>query len=355
MRHGTLTFGTLALSFALACGDSGGETVTDATGTTDAGTTGTTGTTASTTDDPTTTDASTTEQSTGTTDPGTTGSTTDPTGGQVAPLTVEAHFAAPEAAAVASYLISGETEAILVDGQFLSSEAEQVVDLVNNSGKDLKLIWLTHAHPDHYFGLKVLQDAFPDVPIYVTPKVKADYDMIAQGTFDFLKPVLGPAIPDSIVSPQEYAETTITVDGATIEIVEVMMGEHPIASALHLGAEKAFIGGDMLYDRTHLWLTECDPDGWIAQIETWKTQFAGISTFWPGHGAGSRGIDVLGDNKQYIETFVSLMDAVDGADDMEKIANAKQAIVGAYPDYLGVGLLDNIVPGYLECIGKIAP
>lgn len=351
MRHGTLTFGTLALTFALACGDSGGTTVTDATSTTDASTTGTT---ASTTDAPTTTDASTTEQSTGTaTDPGT--GTTDPTGGQIAPLTVEAHFAAPQAASVASYLISGETEAILVDGQFLSSEAEQVVDLVDNSGKDLKLIWLTHAHPDHYFGLKVLQDAFPDVPIYVTPTVKADYDMIAQGTFDFLKPMLGPAIPDSLVVPTEYTDPTITVDGATIEIVEVMMGEHPVASALHLGAEKTFIGGDMIYDKTHLWLTECDPDGWLAQIDAWKAQFAGVSTFWPGHGAGSRGIDVLDDNKQYIETFVSLMGAVDGADDSETIANAKQAITDAYPDFLGVGLLDNIVPGYLKCIGKIAP
>lgn len=320
MRHGTSIFGTLALTFALACGDDGGETTAH---TQTAGESGT-------------------------------GSSTEPTGGEVSVLTVEPHFAAPEAASVASYLISGDSEAILVDGQFLSSEADKVVDLVKGSGKALKLIWLTHAHPDHYFGLKVLQDAFPGVPIYATPKVKGDFEAIAQGTFDFLKPMLGPAIPDGLVTLEAYTEPTITVDGATIEIVEVMMGEHPIASALHLGAEQAFIGGDMIYDKTHLWLTECDPDGWLAQIDAWKAEFAGISTFWPGHGAGSRGIDVLDDNKQYIETFVSLMAKVDGADDAEKIANAKQAIIDAYPDFLGVGLLDNIVPGYLKCIGKIA-
>jgi glyoxylase-like metal-dependent hydrolase (beta-lactamase superfamily II) len=325
MRHGTLPLGTLALTLALACGDNGGETVTDATGT---GTTGTTGTTAS---------------------------TTDPTGGQVSPLTVDGYFAAPQAASVASYLISGDTEAILVDGQFLSSEAEKVVELVNNSGKDLKLIWLTHAHPDHYFGLKILQDAFPDVPIYVTPKVKADYDMIAQGTFEFLKPVLGPAIPDSLVAPEVYEDPTITLDGATLEIVEVMMGEHPIASALRLPAEKGLVGGDMIYDRTHLWLTECDPDGWIAQIDQWKTDLADVITFYPGHGAGPRGIEVLDENRAYIENFVMLMDTVDGADDDAKIASAKTLLIDAYPDYLGAGLLDNVVPGYLECIGKIAP
>lgn len=346
MRHGTLTYGTLALTLALACGDNGGGTASDAG-------TGTTGTTpASTTDDP-TTGASTTEQ--GTTDASATGTTSSSTGGQPSPLTVQSHYAAPEAASVASHLISGDSEAILVDGQFLSAEAQQVVELVNASGKDLKLIWLTHAHPDHYFGLKILNDAFPDVPIYATPQVKADFDMIAQGTFDYLKPILGDAIPDSLVTLEAYADPTLTVDGASIEIVNIAMGEHPVASALLLTAELSFIGGDMVYDRTHMWLTECDPDGWLAQIDQWKADLVGLTTLYPGHGSGPRGLDVLDDNQLYIETFTDLMDMVDGADDAEKIANAKQALVDAYPDYLGVGLLDTIVPGYLECIGKIAP
>lgn len=321
MRPGTLFQSTFALTLTLfaACGDDQGDSAT------------------------------------GTTDASASGSTTDPTGGQIAPLTVEAHFAPSEAAAVASYLVHGETEAILVDGQFMSAEAAKVVDLVKASGKTLKLIWLTHAHPDHYFGLTVLRAAFPDVPIYVTPAVKADYDAIAQGTFDYLKPLLGDAIPDALVVPEVYDQPTITVDGATLEIVEVTMGEHPVASALHLPAEGAFIGGDMLYDRTHLWLTECDPDGWLAQIDQWETELAGITTFYPGHGAGSRSIDILAENRQYIGTFVALMDGVVGADDSETVANAKQALIDAYPDYLGVSLLDTVVPGYLKCIGKIAP
>src|SRR2546423_14539201 len=95
-------------------------------------------------------------------------------------LQLDAYTAPAEGLGVTSTLISGPTEAILVDAQFRNSDAEKVADKVVASGKKLKAIFVTHAHPDHYFGTAVLRRRFPGVPGYMSKaalqEVKATVD-----------------------------------------------------------------------------------------------------------------------------------------------------------------------------------
>ena len=69
---------------------------------------------------------------------------------------------------VTSTLIAGDKEAILVDAQFTLAEAHRVVAMVLDSKKTLTTVYITHGHPDHYFGLEVIKAAFPKAKI-VTP------------------------------------------------------------------------------------------------------------------------------------------------------------------------------------------
>src|SRR5687768_9356318 len=81
-------------------------------------------------------------------------------------LTVESYTAGDAGFQANSHLISGPTEAILIDAQFTKPEAEAVIKLIKNSKKQLKAIFVTHGHPDHYFGLQYLAAEFSDTPIY---------------------------------------------------------------------------------------------------------------------------------------------------------------------------------------------
>lgn len=72
-----------------------------------------------------------------------------------APLTLDVYN--PGEAAifpVSSVLISGDKDAILVDAQFGKAQAQQVVDKVRASGKNLTTIYISHGDPDYYFGLE---------------------------------------------------------------------------------------------------------------------------------------------------------------------------------------------------------
>ena len=68
-------------------------------------------------------------------------------------------------------LIYGEQDAVLVDTFLTVEQCNGLADVIVASGKTLKAIYVTHAHGDHFFGIKVLQDRFPDLKALATPDV----------------------------------------------------------------------------------------------------------------------------------------------------------------------------------------
>ena len=59
-------------------------------------------------------------------------------------------------------LIHGEQDALLVDTFLSEAQTGELADWIAASGRRLSTIYITHAHPDHFFGLKLLRDRFPE-------------------------------------------------------------------------------------------------------------------------------------------------------------------------------------------------
>jgi glyoxylase-like metal-dependent hydrolase (beta-lactamase superfamily II) len=66
-------------------------------------------------------------------------------------------------------LIYGEQDAVLVDSFLTVEQSNGLADAIVASGKTLKAIYITHAHGDHFFGIKVLLDRFPNAKALATP------------------------------------------------------------------------------------------------------------------------------------------------------------------------------------------
>ena len=82
------------------------------------------------------------------------------TGGQFSPTT--------------STLLTGPTEAVLVDAQYMEGDVAELARRIESSGRTLTTIYITHAHADHYFGLEWLLDRFPTARAVALPAVVAD-------------------------------------------------------------------------------------------------------------------------------------------------------------------------------------
>src|ERR1700739_1501849 len=70
---------------------------------------------------------------------------------------------------VNSTMIRGERDMLVIDPQFSLSEAHRLAAEILESKKNLSLIYITHPHPDHLFGLAVLHQAFPNAKIVALP------------------------------------------------------------------------------------------------------------------------------------------------------------------------------------------
>jgi glyoxylase-like metal-dependent hydrolase (beta-lactamase superfamily II) len=72
---------------------------------------------------------------------------------------------------IASTLIYGKQDAVLVDTFMTVKQAESLVDWVAASGKNLTTIYITHGHGDHWFGIGALLERFPNAKAVATPNV----------------------------------------------------------------------------------------------------------------------------------------------------------------------------------------
>ena len=119
-----------------------------------------------------------------------------------APLTLEV-FNPGEAAIfpVASVLVAGKHDAVLIDAQFSRAEAQKLVEKIRASGKKLTTVYISHSDPDFYFGLDVIKAAFPQAKIVATPDTVAEIRRKADAKVAYWGPILKDNAPHGIVIP----------------------------------------------------------------------------------------------------------------------------------------------------------
>jgi glyoxylase-like metal-dependent hydrolase (beta-lactamase superfamily II) len=62
---------------------------------------------------------------------------------------------------------------VLIDAAFTRADAQRIVDTIRASGKNLTTVYITHDHPDHYFGLEVIRQAFSRARFVALPAAVA--------------------------------------------------------------------------------------------------------------------------------------------------------------------------------------
>lgn len=119
---------------------------------------------------------------------------------------------------VSSVLVSGEKDAILVDAQFGKGQAEQLVQKIRASGKQLTTIYISAAEPQAYFGLGVLQEAFPQARILASCGTVAAIRREAGARVAHWGGILKHNAPRRIVLPQCHDGASLPLEGRQIAL-----------------------------------------------------------------------------------------------------------------------------------------
>lgn len=170
-------------------------------------------------------------------------------------LKLEVYNASENSFGVASVIVCGKTEAVLIDAQFTLADAEKVAEQIKNSGKKLTTIYVSHTDPDFYFGLEVFKKYFPEVTAYASPATVESIKATAQKKLDVWGGRLGKAITSNIVLPQVLKGSSIELEGQKLEIIG--LEEFPSKTFVWVPSIKAVVGGINVFGTTfHLWMAD---------------------------------------------------------------------------------------------------
>ncbi len=171
----------------------------------------------------------------------------------------------------APVLLTGDKEAILIDGGFNFPDGEAMVKEIRASGKQLTTIYISQSDPDFYFSLKPIKEAFPEARVIAATATIEAINANVQKKIDVWGPKLGDYGPQSlkdIVFAETYDAPTLTLEGTEIEIVTSLAV--PNRRYLWVPSINAILGGVMVFDALHVWTADtATPElraGWVNEL-----------------------------------------------------------------------------------------
>jgi glyoxylase-like metal-dependent hydrolase (beta-lactamase superfamily II) len=225
---------------------------------------------------------------------------------QAAPLTVKVYNANGNSFNVNSTLIYGEKEAMVIDAGFTRADALHIAANVLDSGKQLTTIYVSQADPDYYFGVETLKTIFPQADVVSTSAVLEKLNAKMTGKVAFWGPKMGTNAPTKPVSPRALTDTTLTLEGQTIEIrgTQGVLAHRPYA---WIPSIKAIVGNIGVFGGMHVWMADTQS---IAERSAWITQLGEMaalkpSLVVPGHMAPNSTLDVsqIDYTLKYLQAF----------------------------------------------------
>jgi glyoxylase-like metal-dependent hydrolase (beta-lactamase superfamily II) len=229
-----------------------------------------------------------------------------------------------------STLVFGEDDAVLVDTLTTAAEAEALADWVALHHRNLTTIYITHGHVDHFTGLSVLLQRFPEARAIAT---RRSVELMHAQTprLPFFRKLWPGQLPTAIAFPEPYDKDTFTLEDHELRIIEQGRTDTADTTSLHVPALDLVVGGDVLYNECHMYVAESTPESranWMAALDRLAALHPGIAV--AGHkkpGAPDTPADIEA-SRRYLADFSRLRESLSSDQELY------DAMTDLYPDWV---------------------
>jgi len=238
--------------------------------------------------------------------------------------------------AMASTLIYGKKDAVLVDAFMTTQQSTALADWIASKGKNLTTIYITHGHGDHWFGVGTILERFPNARVVATPDTVRVMRQNAspEALHGAWEPAFPRQIPATLVIAKELEGNVIDLEGHELVVVDLGHTDTDHTTCLHVPSIGLVVAGDAVYNDVHLYLAESTADTrreWIAaldKIESLKPH-AVVATHKRPENDDSPSI--VAETRQYIRDFDRLVGTTRTAQELY------DEMVALYPNRINPG------------------
>ncbi len=229
-----------------------------------------------------------------------------------------------------SVVVEGDKELLLIDAQLTRANALNVLNLIRSLKKDLKQIYITHEHADHFLGLEVFKDAFPNVEILANSKVASRIDEVYKAKLEKWHDVLGSKAATREIPITSFDGNQLSLEDTKIEIHKHLQGDTDENSYLWFPKERVAVVSDMAYDQMHVYTVETTPESrkrWVQNLDVLAQLKPNIVI--PGHNSPNKKLDAhsaIDFTKQYLLVFEEELSKSSSRTELQKRMKVK------YPD-----------------------
>jgi glyoxylase-like metal-dependent hydrolase (beta-lactamase superfamily II) len=217
-------------------------------------------------------------------------------------------------------------------------QGRALADWITARGKHLTTVYVTHGHGDHWFGLGLIRDRYPEVRAVATARV-VDHmkQQVSSKTFAAMWESRFPGLIQRDVAVAEpLLDLRFELEGHELVAIEVGHTDTNNTTILHAPSLGLVVAGDVAYNDVHVYLAESDHD----KRKEWLRALDVIDGLHPsavvaGHKRAGR-IDapkIVDETRAYICDFDRIVEQTRTAKELY------EQMLAVYPDRVNPGAL----------------
>ena len=223
---------------------------------------------------------------------------------------------------VNAQIVETKNKLVIVDTLLLRPYAKEFRQYADSLGKPIDRVFITHAHPDHWFG----SEFFQDIDCYALPQTIEEMKFMAPIALGFHRGREGDLVTDRPYFPgQTVGSGDLVIDDVTFRLHEILSAEDLFMLAIDLPDEKTLIAQDLVYNKVHLFVGQRSQDGtfcfdgWISALN--KFDKVGYEVVLPGHGVPTDA-SIFQENIRDIEIMRGIVASSTGENFVQNTLNA---------------------------------
>lgn len=178
---------------------------------------------------------------------------------------------------------------IAVDAPTVEAANDMMSESMELFGKPVKYVFLTHAHPDHIYGLPAYANK-PDIVLISGWNARSNLDSLG------------------VSHPKQYVgikgEVRMTLDGLDIVLEKLPVQAHsPWDTLMYIPDGDILFAGDLIVPQRNMFLKDCNLANWRGMLGTLARR--NISVLARGHGELSGG-DYIQEQILYLDALLEL-------------------------------------------------